>query len=410
MRFNAISPKQAEIFRFPHEDYEVLICDGAVRTGKTIMMTVSFLEWAMNEFSGANFAICGKTVRAAERNIIMPLLSLRSVTRKYDISYTRSMSLMTVKRRGRVNYFYVFGGKDESSYMLIQGITLAGVLFDEVALMPQSFVEQAIARTLSISTAKLWFNCNPDSPVHWFYREWVLQPEKHRAKHIHFLMEDNPGLTSEAIERAKASFAGVFYDRYILGKWVAADGLIYPDVANGQGIVEAEPRDYVMYYISIDYGTLNPFSAGLYGLYKGVWYRFDEYYHSGRETRRQLTDAEYYAALEQMAGNRHISQVIIDPSAASMIAEIKKHGRFTVRPANNDVLDGIRETAAAFKSGRLKVTKNCSGAIMEFSAYRWDDKKQEDKPVKENDHAMDEIRYFVNTVMVRHGGTTIGGW
>ena len=206
MRFNSISQKQAEIFRFPHENYDALICDGAVRTGKTIMMFVSFLEWVMSEFSGANFAVCGKTVRAAERNIIMPLLSLRSVTRKYDISYTRSVSLMTVKRRGRVNYFYVFGGKDESSYMLIQGITLAGVLFDEVALMPQSFVEQAIARPLSVDTAKLWFNCNPESPMHWFYREWVLQPEKHHAKHIHFLMEDNPGLSPEAVKRAKASF------------------------------------------------------------------------------------------------------------------------------------------------------------------------------------------------------------
>ncbi len=408
MRFNSISQKQAEIFRFPHENYDALICDGAVRSGKTVMMATSFLEWAMNEFDGVNFAICGKTVRAAERNIIMPLLSIRSVTRKYDISYTRSVSLMTVRRRGRVNYFYVFGGKDESSYMLIQGITLAGVLFDEVALMPQSFVEQAITRTLSIDAAKLWFNCNPESPIHWFYREWILQPEKHHALHLHFLLDDNPSLTDKAKEKAKSSFAGVFYDRYILGKWVAADGLIYPDVANGQGIVEPADRQYVKYCISIDYGTLNPFSAGLYGLSKGVWYRFDEYYHSGRETRRQLTDAEYYAEVEKLAGKRYISEIIIDPSAASMIAEIRKHGRFSVRGANNDVVDGIRETAAAFKSGRLKVTNNCSGAIMEFSAYKWDDKKQEDKPVKENDHAMDEIRYFVNTVMVHHGGTTIG--
>lgn len=408
MRFDSISSKQAEIFRFPHEKYDALICDGAVRSGKTIMMTASFLEWAMNEFNGCNFALCGKTVRATERNIIMPLLSIRSITRKYDITYTRSVSLMTVRRRGRVNYFYVFGGKDESSYMLIQGITLAGVLFDEVALMPQSFVEQAITRALSVDAAKLWFSCNPESPMHWFYREWILQPEKHHAKHLHFLMDDNPALTEKAKEKAKQDFVGVFYDRYILGKWVAAEGLIYPDVANGQGIVEPADRQYVKYYISIDYGTLNPFSAGLYGLCKGVWYRFDEYYHSGRETRRQLTDAEYYAEVEKLAGKRYISEIIIDPSAASMIAEIRKHGRFSVRQANNDVVDGIRETAKAFKSGRLKVTRNCSGAIMEFSAYKWDDKKQEDKPVKENDHAMDEIRYFVNTVMVHHGGTTIG--
>jgi PBSX family phage terminase large subunit len=318
--------------------------------------------------------------------------------------------ILTVSRGRKINTFYIFGGKDESSYMLIQGVTLAGVLLDEVALMPESFVNQALARC-SVEGSKYWFNCNPEGPMHWFYREWIFDPKhKHNAKHLHFLLDDNPSLSEAKKQEYYNDYSGVFYDRYILGKWVTAEGLIYPDVANGQGIVDSEPRDYVKYYISIDYGTLNPFSAGLYGLSKGVWYRFDEYYHSGRETRRQLTDAEYYDEVVKLAGKRYISEIIIDPSAASMIAEIRKHGRFSVRQANNDVLDGIRETAAAFKSGRLKVTKNCSGAIAEFSAYRWDDKKQEDKPVKENDHAMDEIRYFVNTVMVHHGGTTIGGW
>lgn len=409
MKFESISPKQLEIFKFPHEDYDALICDGAVRSGKTIMMTVSFLEWAMNEFEESSFAICGKTVRAAERNIIMPLLQMRSVARKFEITYTRSISLMTVKWEKTTNYFYIFGGKDESSYMLIQGITLAGVLFDEVALMPQSFVEQAITRTLSIDRSKLWFNCNPESPMHWFYQEWVLKPELHHAKHLHFLMDDNPALSEKAKERAKASFSGVFYDRYILGKWVAAAGLIYPDVANGQGIVKNEPRDYVKFYISIDYGTLNPFSAGLWGLSKGVWYRFDEYYHNGRENR-QLTDGEYYSELERLAGKRHISAVVIDPSAASFITLMKRQGKFRVLPADNEVLDGIRNTAAMFRSGRIKICENCSAAIQEFSAYCWDNKKNEDKPVKEHDHAMDEIRYFVNTVLVKHGGVKIGGF
>jgi len=408
LTFDSLSPKQAEIFTFPHEQYDALICDGAVRSGKTVMMSISFVEWAMNEFDGCNFGICGKTVRAAERNIIMPLIQTKSIRKKYDISYTRSVSLMTIKHKGRVNYFYIFGGKDESSYELIQGITLCGVLFDEVALMPQSFVEQAIARTLSVDSSKLWFNCNPNNPRHWFYLDWVLQPEAHNAKHLHFLMDDNPALTPKAIEKAKASFTGVFYDRYILGKWVASEGLIYPDVANGQGIVSPEERNYVKYYISIDYGTLNPFSAGLWGLCKGVWYRFDEYYHSGRETRQQLTDGDYYTEIEKLAGNKILGAIIIDPSAASMIAEIKKHGRFRVVPANNEVIDGIRETAAAFKQGKIKVSENCSGAVSEFSSYCWDDKKQEDKPIKENDHAMDEIRYFVNTVLVHRGGLRIG--
>lgn len=188
MRFDTISPKQAEIFRFPHEDYDALICDGAVRSGKSSMMMISYVMWAMERFDGHNFGICGKTVQSVERNLIAPFQAVRSVAQKYRIKYLRSRSLMMVEYLDKVNFFYVFGGKDESSYALIQGITLAGILFDEVALMPRSFVEQGISRTLSIDDALLWFNCNPEHPEHWFHTEWILQPEKHRAKHLHFLM------------------------------------------------------------------------------------------------------------------------------------------------------------------------------------------------------------------------------
>lgn len=228
MKFEKVSQKQADIFRFPHEDYDALICDGAIRTGKTIMMIVSYIEWAMHEYTESNFGVCGKTVRAAERNIVMPLLQLRSVAKKYDITYLRSLSLITIKKGNHVNYFYIFGGKDESSYQLIQGITLCGVLFDEVALMPESFVDQAIARTISTSNAKLWFNCNPESPLNWFYTEWIQKLDQHNAKRIHFLLDDNPGLTEEAKKKARNNFSGVFYQRYILGEWVEAEGLIYP--------------------------------------------------------------------------------------------------------------------------------------------------------------------------------------
>ena len=169
-RFDKISEKQAEIFRFMAEDYDALICDGAVRSGKTTMMAIAFIEWAMSRFNGAMFAICGKTVRSAERKHHLPLIGNKSVAQKYAMSFNRSTSMLTVQRGRRSNIFFVFGGKDESSYMLIQGITLSGVMFDEVALMPQSFVEQAIARTLSEDNAKLWFNCNPENPAHWFLR------------------------------------------------------------------------------------------------------------------------------------------------------------------------------------------------------------------------------------------------
>lgn len=409
MRFDSVSQKQAEIFRFPHQNYDALICDGAVRTGKTIMMTVSFLEWAMNEFSGVNFGICGKTVRAAERNIIMPLLSLRSVTRKYDISYTRSVSLMTVKRRGRVNYFYVFGGKDESSYMLIQGITLAGVLFDEVALMPESFVEQAIARTLSTRTAKLWFNCNPDSPMHWFYREWILQPEKHHAKHIHFLMEDNPGLSPEAIERAKASFAGVFFDRYIRGEWVVAEGVIY-SMFSEDNLYDDSTRpenleSYAPRYCGIDYGTENPcVFLDTYDDGETVWID-REYYYDGRHENRPKTDEEYASDFDRFFSSRPLlTTTVVDPSAASFKAVLRQHGNI-VRDADNDVLDGIRNVATLLYRRKIRIHRRCENTIAEIKSYVWDDKARErgeEKPLKANDHAMDALRYFISTIIPKY--------
>ena len=399
MRFERISEKQLEIFRFIREPYTALICDGAVRTGKTVLMTAAFLEWSMHAFSGMRFAVCGKTVRSAERNIIEPLLALSSVAKKYRLRYSRSLSLLTAELGGRKNFYYVFGGRDESSYMLIQGMTLAGILLDETALMPRSFVEQAVTRTLSVDGAKLWFNCNPASPSHWFYREWILKAEERGAKRLHFLLEDNPGLSERAIERAKASFSGVFYDRYILGKWVAAEGLVYPRAADGEGIVPNEPRDYTRFAVSVDYGTLNPCSMGLWGYCGGVWYRFAEYYHSGRESHEQLTDEEYCDALGALAGGRPLEAVVADPSASSFLTALRRRGKYRVRPADNAVLAGIRDVAAALHEGRIAVCENCEAALREFSLYRWDTESGEDRPVKENDHAMDEIRYFVRTML-----------
>lgn len=397
--FDEISKKQIEIFKFAAEDHDALICDGAVRSGKTTLMIFAYIIWAMEKFNGSNFGVCGKTVRSAERNIILPLLSTVSMRKRYHIAYARSTSTMTISYKGKINYFYLFGGKDESSYTLIQGITLCGVMFDEVALMPQSFVEQAIARTLSVDNSKLWFNCNPENPRHWFKVEWVDKPEKHNAKYIHLLMEDNPALSEKKIESAKKDFSGVFYARYILGLWVAAEGVIYPKAAQGEYTVPTINRAYEKHYLSVDYGTLNPFSVGLWGLCDGVWYRVNEYYYSGRESGEQLTDDEYYRNMDDFVGGVAIESIIVDPSAASFITLIKRRGKFRVRGAKNEVVDGIRKTAAAMQNGQIKINDCCKNILTEFALYRWDDKANEDRPINENDHAMDELRYFVNTVI-----------
>ena len=394
-----LSPKQIKILKWPYTGHTALICDGAVRSGKTSIMSLSFILWAMGNFSNQSFGICGKTVKSAERNVIRPLLGIKYLREQFKVSFANH--ILTISRGKKTNVFYIFGGKDESSYTLIQGVTLAGVLLDEVALMPQSFVEQALARC-SVYGSKFWFNCNPEGPEHWFYKNWVKKPEERDADHLHFTMADNPSLADDIRERYERMYSGVFYRRYILGEWCVAEGLIY-EFNKSKHTTSVAPSNG-RYFISVDYGTLNPFSAGLWCLSDGVATRIKEYYYSGRESKAQLTDEEYYAALLMLAGKHQIEHVIVDPSAASFITTIRRHGRFSVRKARNEVLDGIRLVSMLLRAGRLKIHKDCTDAIREFELYAWDDKPDKtevDKPLKINDHAMDDIRYFCSTVLRR---------
>ena len=396
MRLKNLSDKQKEIFRFIETDETALVCDGSVRSGKTTIMSLAFVSWAMANYNRTNFAICGKTVQAAERNILKPLMEIDGLMFALSISYKVSTRVLTIRCGDRVNWFYLFGGKDESSYMLIQGITLAGVLLDEVALMPQSFVNQALSRAISFEKPKYFFNCNPESPNHYFYKEWI-ENQRPGTRHIHFLLEDNPILTEQMIERTKSMYTGVFYDRYILGKWCLAEGLVYP-MFGKDCIVEPLTEPCERYVISMDYGIQNPTAMILWGKQGDTWYALKEFYHSGRETGSQKTDQQYYDELEKLAGDLPIDCLIVDPSATSFIALVRQNHRFKVRKAVNDVVDGIQKTAACLSNGKIKICACCERSIQEFGLYSWDDKAVEDTPIKENDHAMDAIRYFVNTM------------
>ena len=389
-----ISAKQKQIMAFPYTRFDAIICDGAIRSGKTVFMMLSFVDDAMRRYNNQRFGICGKTVDSTVKNLIMPYLGLTYAKEKYTLKWRKSDKVLIVSDGEKENIFEVFGGKDESSFMLIQGRTLAGILLDEVALQPRSFVEQACARC-SVDGSKLWFNCNPESPQHWFYQEWVCQPKKHNAIRLHFLLEDNPALPQKIIDRYKSMYTGVFYNRYILGEWCVAEGLVYD--FGEPNIVDEAPRNGE-YYISIDYGTMNPFSAGLWCVLGDKAVRVAEYYYNGRQKAIQKTDEEYCEEIVRLAEGKRIQQVIVDPSAASFIAALRKRG-FTVRKANNDVIDGIRRTAVMLKNGNVKIHRSCVDCIAEFGLYRWDDKATADTVIKENDHAMDDVRYFVNTVL-----------
>ena len=377
--------------RFKERD--AIICDGSIRSGKTVSMTVGFFLWSMATFDGQKFAICGKTIESLRRNVI---LNLREwIPEDLQIVERRAENKIIVSDGcGHENTYFMFGGRDESSYTLVQGITLAGALLDEVALMPRSFVEQVCARC-SVSGSKLWFNCNPDGPEHWFYKNWVLKCKEMNALHIHFTMGDNLSLADEIRSRYERMYDGVFYQRYILGLWVLAEGLVYNFLEDY--ITDKQPPG-AEYYISIDYGTLNPFSAGLWSVTGNKAVRIKEYYYDGRNKKKQLTDEEYCKEIEELAKDRQITKVIVDPSAASFITALKRHG-FRVQQADNSVLDGIRRTSVYLKDGNIKIHRSCVDSIREFGLYRWDEKKTVDTVVKENDHAMDDIRYFCNTIM-----------
>lgn len=406
MKFKPFSRKQLKVLSWWKVDgikdkYDAIIADGSVRSGKTVSMSISFVFWAMATFTDCNFALCGKTVRSCRRNVIKPLINM--LKHRYDIKDKRSENLLTISKDGKSNTFYIFGGKDESSQDLIQGVTLAGVLLDEVALMPRSFVEQALARC-SIEGARFWFNCNPDNPNHWFYREWVLKaPEKH-ALRLKFLMDDNLSLSDKVKQRYYSLYQGTFYRRFILGEWVIAEGLVYQDYNDHikDKLWDGNPDELVgTWYISMDYGTINPCSMGLWCVTDNEAIRVDEYYYNSRKEGYQRTDEEHYAELDKLAGDRYIERVIIDPSAASFKATIKRHGKFFVKSAKNDVINGIRTTSQMLSNGRIKIGVKCKASQEEFGMYRWDEKAEVDKVVKENDHAMDDIRYFAYTILRR---------
>lgn len=398
------SPKQKTVLTWwmpgnPHCEKDAIICDGAVRSGKTMAMGLSFFLWAQSTFDGQRFGICGKTIASLRRNVlaeVLPRLEALGATWKEK----RTENLLILRLLGYENRYYIFGGRDESSASLIQGITFAGVLLDETVLMPRSFVEQACARC-SVEGSRLWFNCNPAGPGHWFYREWILEAEKRNCLRLTFSMEDNPSLTEKIRQRYRRLYSGVFYRRFILGQWVQAEGRVY-DFFTAEMVGKA-PARCDQWYISCDYGTVNPTSMGLWGRSGESWYRVKEFYFDSRKEQRQMTDEEYAAALGKLAGDRKITAVIVDPSAASFIEVLRRRG-WHVRKADNDVLGGIRITSDCLKSGKIVICEGCSDCLREMEEYAWDlSGGNKDRVKKEHDHAMDDMRYFCSTVLKEKG-------
>ncbi|MGO5164159.1 PBSX family phage terminase large subunit [Fusicatenibacter saccharivorans] len=432
--FSPFSRKQKQVLTWwckdsPVHDKDGIIADGAIRSGKTVSMSLSFVMWAMSTFNGQNFAMCGKTIGSFRRNVLF-WLKLMLKSRGYSVTDRRADNLIVIRKGDAENYFYIFGGKDERSQDLIQGITLAGVFFDEVALMPESFVNQATGRC-SVTGSKFYFNCNPDGPYHWFKRNWIDKTTGYlgaeaaaRIKqeaaaeqrdaglkeilYLHFTMDDNLSLSEEIKARYRSMYVGVFFKRYILGLWAAAEGIIYDMFDEKKHVKKYSEYANLLIngnrYVSCDYGTQN---ATVFLLWNkgidGKWYCTREYYYSGRSEGKQKTDAEYADDLKKWLDGTKIRAMIVDPSAASFITELRKRG-YKVLKADNDVLDGIRLVGTLLNQEKLVFDASCTETRKEFASYIWDEKAVaggEDKPVKQWDHCMDAARYMCSTVIGR---------
>lgn len=401
-QFKPFSNKQKKVLTWwcpasPVKDMDGIIADGAIRSGKTLSMSLSYVMWAMNTYNGQDFGMAGKTIGSFRRNVLrwlMPMLK----SRKYIAEYKRSDNILIVTKGDVTNNFYIFGGKDESSQDLVQGITCAGFFFDEVALMPESFVNQATGRC-SVDGSKYWFNCNPDNPRHWFKVNWIDKAEEKHLVYLHFTMDDNLSLSEKIKARYRSMYVGVFFKRYIEGLWCVAEGLVYSMFDEDKHVAHEHMTGAKEYIVSVDYGTVNPFTAGLWAFDGKKSQREQEIYYNSREKGVRLDDEAYYKMMDEMIGNRRVEFIIIDPSAASFIETINKYRKYIVKRADNDVLDGIRVVTTFLNKGMIKIHESCEDCISEFGLYCWDEESGEDIVIKENDHTMDDVRYYCYTFL-----------
>lgn len=405
-----ISQKQKKILAFPYSRYDALICDGAVRSGKTSIMMWAFVRWAMENFSGQRFGVCGRTVDSCTKNIIVPFTAMSLAKERYIIRWRRGDKVMEVRRGAVTNYFEVFGGKDEASYTLIQGRTLAGVLLDEVVLMPRSFVEQALARC-SVDGARLWFSCNPGSPHHWFYQEWIKRSRERNALYLHFEMTDNPGLSKRTLERYENMYAGIFYDRYVRGLWVAAEGIVYKNFANDtEKYLIGDPLEWAkqngtsfsIISIGVDFGgtkSATKFQAtGITKNFRVV--ALEEEYIKNEEIDPDALNRRFATFCQLITSKYGYSQTRADSAETVLIrgldhtAQKLRLGTQVKNALKMQITDRIRLVVLLMKQGRFKVSRNCPHLIDALQSAIYDPDKFEDERLDDGTSDIDSLDAF----------------
>lgn len=379
---------------------------GATGSGKSFVDYSVVIPKRIQAAKGEGLLVLlGNTRGTLERNILEPMRTLWPGL-VGDIRSDNTVEIFGKK-------VYALGADNKKHVSRIQGATFEYVYGDEITTWSEE-VFQMLKSRLRCEHSHFDGTCNPENPTHWFKKFLDSDADIFQQSYI----IDDGVLPAHIVSELKKEYAGtVYYDRFILGLWAVAEGLVYP-MFNENMVVEEIPweaRQRGKWYISLDYGTVNPTAAGLWCLWKGTAYMAQEYYYdsrakdeNGHGSNSRRTDEEHYAEIEKLAGERDIERIIVDPSAASFKETIRRHKKFSVWDADNSVLDGIRLTATLLQAGRIKIHRSCKGLLSEMAQYRWDEDAGEDKVIKENDHAEDMLRYFCSTIMEREiRGTSI---
>lgn len=392
----ALSRKQID--SIVEADRFLNVWEGSVRSGKTIGSLIRWLEYVADPPQGGELVMIGRTRDSLARNIFGPLTNPTIFgDLAQDIHYTSGAPTASVLGQT----VHAIGANDAQAEPKIRGLTCAGAYGDELTTLPKAFFDQLTARC-SVPGSKIFGTTNPDNPAHWLRQDYLLRPEETKLRSWHFVLDDNPGLSDEYKERAKTTHVGLFYKRNILGLWVQAEGAIYDMYDDERHIVTSLP-EMRRYWVGIDYGTTNAFSALLMG--HGVddrLYVVSEWRHDSRTAQRQMTDAQYSRAVRGWLTELGIEPewIFVDPSAASFSLQMWEDGAPGMAKATNDVTDGIRSVSSLLAAGRLMVHESCEGLITELPGYAWDQKASdagEDKPLKVADHSCDALRYVVHS-------------
>lgn len=390
-----LTEKQAEYVREAHHRWNMAI--GAVRSGKSHLAVRYTIPRGLRERHnrrGLNL-ILGATKENVERNVLEPMRDMWGKALVGDINSRNWATIFGEK-------VYCIGGENVKQVNRIRGSEIKFCYVDEVCdVHPQVF--EMLKSRLSLPYSECHCAANPAGPTH-FVKRFIDQADADPdidLWHQEYTIWDNPFLPPAYVRALEAEYRGtVYYDRYILGRWVKAEGLVYPMWE--QALEDAYGGPAVDECLSVDYGTQNAFAAIRWARDpEGVWHAVGEYYYSGRAEGHQKTDEDYVEDLAAFAeGMPPEAEVIVDPSASSFIAALRRSGRFRVRHARNEVEDGLRDTAVCLQTGRVRVSRDLPSMAREFAGYVWDDSEEFDRPVKVDDHLMDALRYLVRTKRV----------